>query len=171
MIRKPTIVKDEKPTIVKDDEKKSDGRESYSSFDEYLDFAAAVSTLRDYGSSLLSTIRSQLDERSIDKKALVKLVLMLDCVVSETKEWLLWLTPKSWPIDFDEIKRSVQLRLNETTSKFKHELELKRYCQKADWEKEAEDYWEERRREEEEEEERRREEDYQRHLEFMGWDD
>ena len=82
--------------------------------------------------SLLPKIRCQLDETSIDKHALRELVLMLDYVVSEIKERILCLTPQTCSNEDDEIKRKSQPRLNETISRIKQVLELKRPYEEAD---------------------------------------
>ncbi len=155
-------------------EEKNDGSESYFSFDEYLDFEVAVSTLQDCCSSLLPKIRSQLDETSIDKKALRELVLMLDYVVSEITERILCLTPQSCPTEKDEIKKKAQPRLNETISRIKQVLKLKRPHEEDDdkgkrrggeaYYYDDDYYWEEMRRREEEDE-RRREDDERRRRE------
>lgn len=167
-------------------DEKIKGSESYSSFDEYLDFDVAVSTLQDCCHSLLPMIRSQLDETSINKKALRELVIMLDYVVSEAKKRIMYLTQQMRSNKDEEIKREAQARLNDTICRIKQVLELKRPYDYDD-----DDYWDDIRRQEEEEEDRRRreeeededrrrededrrredEEEEERHREYMGWDE
>ena len=108
-------------------------REAYSSHKECLDYLVTVSTLQDCCNSLWHAITCQLDEKSINKKSLRKLVLLLDYVVADTKNRILSLTQAHCTHDERvEIKKEAKLKLLQVRSKIKEELGLKRPYEEDD---------------------------------------